>query len=320
MTDTSPAAEQLETLRIPGTVVGNSYTIDAGELIADAIDQGIEVHYPLEVNERFTAVQLRDANGGRKLEFIDRRMGTNPLPDFVEHTAAFTQLASFVSYTRRHRLPESTVVYMLDAAALSPESLTRDLPAARVMFDDHPARDQTAPQGIGRRAHRAELVLRPTAAARRWGAALGHRLSQDAFLDVIADGLGEIADPAGADLRDLVSNLFTTSNVTASSVKRTGGSASVTFTENVDLRAGAGSSVSIPENLTLTFRPWSAIDADVVVHVRIKPVVADNGKVLFDLHPVDLDAALAALFDQLWHDIDTELDGIDPLWVAAFGS
>lgn len=83
------------------------------------------------------------------------------------------------------------------------DTLAVDTKLIVVVLDDHLAH----PTAANHRTHRAELVLRPTAAARRWAKVLGEGqiLTQEQMLDLIDDGIREIADPDGAVLLWVVS-------------------------------------------------------------------------------------------------------------------
>lgn len=296
----------------------NSYTIDAGELIADAIDQGIETHLPIELNERTLVVYERGANGERKPVLIDRRHGMPTLPDNVAHRATFTVPGSLVAYVNRHKHDDRAVIYVVDVMAEPVKLLTQPTTFGRIVLDDHPVIN-AGTQAVGRRQHTADLRLQPTEAARRWGAAFaGPTIDQEAFLDLIVDGITQIADPDGATLRDLISDLHAIRTTEARAVIRTGGQATVEVAENVTLHGGTGTKVEVPETLRLYLQPFTASEEHIVVTARIKPLVGANGKVVFALRPVELGAALHPLFDTLAQYLDTNV-GLEPLWVPSLG-
>src|SRR5690606_31339577 len=140
-----------------------------------------------------------------------------------------------------------------------------------VIIDDHPT------GGVARRAHAAKLVLRPTAAAKRWAAALkADTLTQEQFLDLIVDGLTEIGRPDGAVLRDLVQDLHAIRQTEIKSVIRTGGEGAIQLAENVKLHAGPGDTVTFPEEMTVVLTPFVGVEEQVVLNIRIKPTVGGD--------------------------------------------
>lgn len=146
---------------------------------------------------------------------------------------------------------------------------------------------------INRRAHKASLQLRPTVAARRWAAALACPLTQAEMVELVIDGVTEIADPPGADLRDLVRDLQAVRTSTAKSVVHTDGGFAISIGEEVQLSAGRGETVAVPEAMTVVFIPWTVLPAQqITIKVKIRPQVTNAGTVVFALEAPTLEDAL----------------------------
>ena len=159
------------------------------------------------------------------------------------------------SYVNRYKT-DATLGYVRDLNGRGATALTSDVEIANYVLDDHPADDAAT----GFREHIATLVLRPTAAARRWGSALAAKMiDQERLLDLVVDGIAEIAEPDGATLRDLVSDLHAIRTSSARSVLRTGGQATVEVADNVSLHSGTGTKVTIPEQITIVFTPYAVV-------------------------------------------------------------
>lgn len=236
-------------------------------------------------------------------------------PRFIAHTQKLADVASLIAYVNRHRT-ESTMAYMRDATGIGVSSLAAPSPdIVTFVLDDHPSVGTDLP--IGRRQHTATLTLKPTPAARRWAAALdGKPLDQRRMVELIVDGVGEIADPPAAELRDLISDLQAVRSTEAKSVVHLNGEVSVELAENVTLHAGTGNLVKVPEKLTLVLQPWTAVEAEIAVEVSIRPVV-DNTRVLFRLDAPHLEEALNRILVTVHAGLgDTEAGtGISPLWI-----
>lgn len=136
-------------------------------------------------------------------------------------------------------------------------------------------------------------MLYPTDGAVRWSRAFNQRLSQPDLVDLAVDGIGEIASPPGATLRDLVRDLSVARSSAAKSVLASSGGYTVEFSENVALAAGPGNAISIPDNIRLVLRPWRNVDIAFAVDARLKPTVQNDGKVNFVITPIGLGDELA---------------------------
>lgn len=294
-------------------VVDNLHTVQgAVDLIDTAIRNGLTATVEVPVGDHGLA--FRKPNGD--VEIIDvRQFEDEPrLPSFITEQAKLVSVDSLARYIARYRNDVTTVANITDPYGKGLGMLTSDTDVAWVTLDDHPLPgDDDDAQVVGRKAHTATLVLRPTEPAKRWGSALhAAHLSQEAFLDLIVDGITEIADPDGAVLRDLVADLHAIRTSEVQSVVRTGGEGSIELKENVKLHAGPGNRVTFPEQMTVTFTPFVGLSTPVVLTVRIKPTVGDT-KVRFTLSCAHLDDAIAKVIGDLAAAI-VEHTGLNPLW------
>lgn len=299
--------ETTEFLRL----VDNLHTVEgAVDLIRTAVENAIVATIPEPVGDHGLAFRKPDGT----TEVVDvRRFEDEPrLPSFIAAREKFVSVRSLADYVARHSVLEATVANIADPYGKALSMLQSDTDVAWVTIDDHPIRDGDA-QPVGRRSHTATLVLRPTEPARRWGSALAAAaLTQEQFLDLIVDGITEIAQPDGAVLRELVQDLHAIRTSEVQSVVRTGGEGSIQLKENVNLHAGTGNKVTFPEQMTVTFTPFVGLTAEVVLTVRIKPTVGDT-KVRFALSCAHLDDAIAHTIGALDAEI-AEHTGLTPLW------
>ncbi|CAB4136878.1 Protein of unkown function DUF2303 [uncultured Caudovirales phage] len=246
---------------------------------------------------------------GYTLRELDERTWSDPqLPHHIEQNTCFVGVESLAAYVNRYRT-ENTLGYLRDPIGLGPAALTADQRIGHYVLDDHPVNSTAF------RTHQATLVLRPTAAARRWGKALAaDHVDQETLLDLVVDGIAEIATPDGAVLRDLVADLHAIRTTSARSVLRTGGQATVEVADNVTLHAGTGNQVTVPEAMTVVFQPYAGVDSIITLTIKIKPRITRDERVHFLLDAPGLDDQLAATIRQVRAELD-EYTEITPLWI-----
>lgn len=261
----------------------------AAELVATAIRNGVAAMRPEYIGDSGVAYVVPEQF---KVHTIDQRNFEDEprLPSYVTDTLRFTTVDSVANYVSRH-LAESSLLYVRSPFGKGLSFMTSDTDVATVILDDHPpAAGPSAP--VGRRQHKAVLTLRPTTAARRWGHALsGAPLDQETFLDLVVDGLTEIASPDGAVLRDLVQDLHAIRSTEIKSVIRTGGEGAIQLAENVKLHAGTADQVTFPEAMTLRLTLFAGFEMPTTLQVRIKPAVRQD-HVTFTLSCALLDDAV----------------------------
>jgi hypothetical protein len=274
--------------------------------VGEAIEHAVAALEPIEVGDHHLLVRVPT---GYATTLLDVR-ASEDLPRRVAHEQLLVGVDSLARYVDQHALAD-TRAYITDLYGSGTRALTADVRAVEVVIDDHHAGN--VPDA---REHRAVLVLRPTSAARRWGQALAGRarLSQEQFLDLVVDGIGEIVTPDGARLRDLASDLHAIRTAEVQSVIRTGGQGSIQLAENVRLSAGTGDKVEFPERITISFNPFAGIPANVTLDVQVRPTVESN-HVAFSLHAATLEDELAAVLGEIAAEI-IERTGLTPFWTV----
>lgn len=287
------------------TTITTSYDIDS-DVVETAVRNAVTATDPVEVGEHGLAFLVPE---GYTLTRLDRRELSDPtVPHHRAGHFKFVGVESIAHYVNRYKTDDS-LGYIRDLNGAGTSVLCTDVPIADYILDDHPTTTTAF------RDHKATLVLRPTAAARRWGAALAAAtLGQDQLLDLVVDGIAEIATPDGATLRDLVADLHAIRTTSARSVIRTGGQATVETADNVTLHGGTGNQVTIPEKITVTFQPYAGIDTHIVLDIAIKPKIGTDEKVKFTLDAPGLDEQIATTLTTVRAALD-EWTEITPLWI-----
>jgi hypothetical protein len=262
-------------------------------IVAEAVANGIIAAEPVELGDHGLAMALPP--GFNMQTFDVRRWEQRPRQ--ITHTVKLTSIESFATYFQAHAVSGFTRLYAIDESARD-LTLKADRKVAMAVFDDHGGaiEDERFPR-VGLRQHVAELVLRPTVPALRWADVLsveGVTLTQEGLLNLIDDGIGEIAEPDAAVLRDLVADLHAVRTTGVQSIRRTGGDAAVTLTENVALRAGVGSRLTVPEQLTVSLVPWTIPTCGrIYARVKIRPALRDKA-ITFHLSSAEAPSAIAA--------------------------
>lgn len=288
-------------------------TLDLTQLVRDARADATAriVHVPAarEIGDHGLAFLVPT---GYEVQVLDRR-DCDDFPARIVGDYPFVGVESFAAYIDRYHT-EDTVTYVRDVYGRGWEMLTGDQKVAWVVFDDHPAAEGDLAADHGNwRQHVARLVLRPTTAARRWGAAIAAaRVDQEQFLDLVVDGISEIAEPDGATLRDVVGNLHAIRRTDVKQVTRMNGETAIELAENVQLSAGTGNRVTFPETIKIILTPYAAVPDTITVDVRVKPRVHQD-HVTFELSAPALDDELARIVGSVAAGI-AQRTGIAPLW------
>jgi hypothetical protein len=287
----------------PTTTTPTADTDGAADLVRTAVEYGLAASNPYVLGDSglaFVVPPGHNVHTERVDQFED-------LPRHRTGTFKFVGVRSLAAYVIRYKTGD-TLGYVHDVYGQGPRALLADVDVADYVLDDHPT------DAAANRAHRATLVLRPTTAARRWGAALAApSLSQEHLLDLVVDGIGEIASPDAAILRDLIADLHAIRQTSARSVIRSGGGATVEVADNVTLSAGTGNRVEVPPAIHIVFTPYAGIPGQLSLEVALKPTVRDE-KVTFSLHAPGLDDGLARIVGDVTVDL-TAQTSIEPLWI-----
>lgn len=284
-------------------------TADINAIAARAIDATIVAAAPIEVGTHGLVFRVPS---GYEIQTVDLR----PLEDrprFAAGTFEFAEVASLVDYVNDFKEPGATRAWMGDVTDRGATAIAEPSTICTYVLDDlDPCSNLT-----GRRSHKATLQLRPTTAARRWAKALlADCLSQTQMVELVIDGVTEIAEPPAADLRDVVRDLQAVRNTAAKSVVHTDGGFAIEVSEEVTLHAGKGATLSVPDKMRIVFVPWTALPAQqIVVDVKIRPEVRNGGTVVFRLEAPALEDALNDVLAVLHTALSAETDsgtGIKP--------
>jgi uncharacterized protein YfdQ (DUF2303 family) len=121
--------------------------------------------------------------------------------------------------------------------------------------------DVGAGDDAGFRDHRIQLALRSTVAWRVWLDFAGKWHNQIEFAEFIEDRLGDITDPAGADVMELATSLEATSSGSfKSAVSLSSGSRTLQFEETVQAKAGQTGQLEIPKEIEIAISPYEGVD------------------------------------------------------------
>lgn len=145
---------------------------------------------------------------------------------------------------------DSLLAYMADQNAGDGGYVFAD-PDARTItavFNDHRA-------GAGWRDHRATFRAEYTPEFEVWLRNNKQPKDQSTFAEFIEDNLADIAEPAAHSLLEVATTIQATTGINFSSAKRLqDGQTQLTYTENIEARAGAGGGLTIPKEFTLGLR------------------------------------------------------------------
>lgn len=109
--------------------------------------------------------------------------------------------------------------------------------------------------GPGWGDYRAEIIFRFTPQWKKWRAMDGKMLPQVTFAEFVEDNLGDITDPAGAEILEIAQYLSATRSVDfKSAVRLSDGRVQFQNIESLDAKVGAGET-SVPQTLTLAISP-----------------------------------------------------------------
>lgn len=275
-------------------------------LVEQAVRNAILATNPRHIGDHGLAYLL-PSPGGYEVSVVDERLH-EAHPRERTGTFRFVDVRSFAEYVNRYK-EEDTLAYAIDVPADAPLLLQQSHVAFVAVIDDYPT------GGTSSRTHRATLELTPTVAARRWGAVLGKWINQEALLDLVVDGAGEVISPDAADLRDLAANLHAIRSVEVESVIRTGGEGTIAVSENVKLKAGASRQFTFPEEMSVTFTPFNREFYPVTLDVRVKATVTDK-HVRFLLTAPTLADQLTSVIDGYAAQVHAATDLV-PLWRPA---
>lgn len=174
-------------------------------------------------------------------------------------------LASFNVYVADHGEPESCTIY----ADQDARSLT-------AVFNDHVKMTPIA----GWRDHRAVYKAELSREFSNWMGQDRKPMEQESFAIFLEDNIADITEPSGETLLLIATTLQTKNEVTFNSGRRLdNGQVQLTFTENIEARAGTGGALEIPRVFAIGVRLFKGGEG-YKVHARLKYRIG-GGKVKF---------------------------------------
>jgi uncharacterized protein YfdQ (DUF2303 family) len=154
----------------------------------------------------------------------------------------------------------------------------------------------------GWRDHRAVFKAEHTPEFAKWLAQDKKRMAQTDFAEFIEDNLADIAEPAAAVLLEVASTIQATTGINFASAKRLhDGQTQLTYTENIEAKAGASGALQIPREFTLGLRIFKNGDG-YKIKARLKYRLQGGGiSFWYELDRVErsVEAAFAGYVDVL---------------------
>lgn len=200
-----------------------------------------------------------------------------PHPRRKRGKVQLTAPGSFIDYLGRHAQAGATTVYV------NPDTGT-----FTGVIDDHSAGE------AGWAEHRAAYALKATRAWAAWQSLSTKMVGQEEFADFLEDRLGEIAEPDGAVLFDVVTNLRVNTHVAfRSAVQRSSGRVKLAYEEDGDQGGGKAGDIAIPETITVQCVAYEGME-EVRVTARFRFRVGPSGA----FFGYDLDEAIARVREE----------------------
>ena len=153
---------------------------------------------------------------------------------------------SLITYIMRHR-EDGTIASCDDGGAITAH-LNHHAPSGGVLAT-----------GIepGWGDHRVQLVRLETPSYQAWQRANGTMMSQEQFGEFLEDRIGEIVDPPGAELFEVVQFFKAQNDIAFSSSKLlTNGQVQLHYTENLTASGGREGDLNVPTEFKILMRPY----------------------------------------------------------------
>lgn len=273
---------------------------DAAAIIASTHDLVLQAQKPQLVDDAPYVVSLIVPRGDEHKLIDLEQYQDHPRRKIARPT--FTTTESLAAYVIKHARAGTTLYANPDGVSVE------------AILDDHSDTDP------GHRDHRATLKLIRTPGCLRWLNAHGKYLEQEAFAQLIEDGLTEIARPDGAELLEIAQSITATKNASFRSDRRLAtGRVQFQWHEEIDASAGQSGDLAIPDQVTLVFEPFYGA-TPVQLDARFRYRLA-NGKLTMGFwlirHEEALREAFAAELDRLGVLLAAEIDAPPILFGAS---
>jgi uncharacterized protein YfdQ (DUF2303 family) len=182
---------------------------------------------------------------GAQLQVIDPAR-FDALLDHPRRTSGVVRpatLAALIGYVSFHDGGAETSVWVNDESG-----------QVVAVLNDHAGGGENEP-GWG--DHRAEFTPRKTPEWIRWTRADGQWLEQEAFAELLEDGLGEIAIPEGAELLEVAQTMSGHTDVQwQSAIRLSSGAIKAEYVEEISAKAGQKGDLEVPTEFTLVLAPF----------------------------------------------------------------
>lgn len=157
----------------------------------------------------------------------------------------FDRTASFIEYVKRHA-EDGTAIFARGESFMA-------------TMNGH------TPDAPGWGDYTATLALVATPSWKAWQAANGSWMNQAEFAEFLEDRIPDIANPAGATLLQIATNLRVHTAINfQSTVKLSNGQVQMTYEEDIDSKAGQKGDLVVPERLNLVVTPYYGTDPQTV--------------------------------------------------------
>lgn len=193
------------------------------------------------------------------------------LPNPRAKTGAFAtnDITSFNLYVKRHRTPATIIL-------ANPEQMS-----LRAYLDHHEGVEEVEDTGdviegvAGWMRHTAIFAPRFTPAYTEWMKRNRDEITQEDFAYFLESRMGEIAEPPGADLFEIVKDLrMSVDTQFENRVNLSNGAIQLVYKENIK------ASVEIPTDFTLVLEPWRGA-GKITVKAKLRISKPTNGIVTF---------------------------------------
>lgn len=220
-----------------------------------------------------------------------------PRLDRIVAAPVFAAPGSLIAYARRYDQGHTTLWHDVDRHVWT-AILDGDVPTSDGLHE--PAW----------RSHRPSLQLRRTPEWDDWCRIDRDFLGQDAFAEFLDLHRLDVADPAAADLIEIVRTMQASSQARFERrVRDTDGGIAFTWVEEVEGKAGAKGELVVPESITLLIAPFVGVDpleVEVLLRWRVASGAASFGTAIVNRDRVEreiTDDVTARLADELAVDV-----------------
>lgn len=224
------------------------------EIVRDLAQQAIAIRQ--EGRKPDTAAILVVPHGFQHIDLTDTLEKALLHPTRMRGTVQLSSIDSLVQMCKDMDAGEAAYLYA-------------DVDARKITAVFNDVRDRQP----GWRDHCAIFTAELTPEAKRWMSKNGaqNAFGQEAFAEFIEDNIADIAGAEGDKLLRVATTIQATTGIAFSSAKRLhDGQTQLTYTENIDAKAGADGSLEVPKEFTLGLRLFKGDPAGYAIKARLK--------------------------------------------------